>query len=172
MVRISDLHPDPVLYRSLEADFPGLIVAALSPQDLSTPISPDPQTLLVISGSFHHIPFPAREKILKLLIQHHVAIFEPLRPNGASFLVSMAGFFPAIAAPVIYMMERRAGHWRRLFWCWMLPVVPLIIIWEGWVSCWRCWNEKDWRRAFVAAAGKDDARLKIELLPLSQRISW
>ena len=143
-LRVSDLYPDKALYQALEKMYPGMVRAELGPTNFSHPMDFPPGSLLVLSAAFHHLPPSQRAEVLKNLSGHRVAVFEPLRCRPSSFFLCLFGFLPAIGTPVLFW-NRRPGNFRRVFWCWLFPLATMIIVWDGLVSCMRCWTEKEWK---------------------------
>jgi hypothetical protein len=169
-LRVSDLYPNRALYQSLEKMYPGLIRAELSPVDFSLPMDFSSGSLLVLSAAFHHLPPDARVDALKVLSVYRVAVFEPLRRSPASFCLSLFGFLPALGTPISFW-NRRPGNFRRVFWCWLVPLATFIIVWDGLVSCLRCWTEQEWKDHLQGVIGKDRTIFtKSDLF--SQMIVW
>lgn len=169
-LRISDLYPNLALYQTLEQKFPGVVEADRRSVDFSRPIDFAPGSLLVLSAAFHHIPPAARMNVLKNLSAYRVAIFEPLRCNLASVCLSLLGFLPVLATPWRFW-NQRPGNWRRMLWCWLLPLAPLIIVWDGLVSCLRCWTEVEWKENLASVVTEDrPVFVKSELF--NQMIVW
>jgi hypothetical protein len=112
----------------------------------------------------------ARAGVLKILSAHRVAVFEPLRRNPASFFLCLFGFVPAIRAPLLFW-NRRPGNFRRLFWCWLFPLATMIIVWDGVVSCLRCWTEKEWRDHLASVVPRDHAVL-VKSDAFNQMVAW
>ena len=171
-VEVSDLYPDVPLYRSLEEQFPGVIRGRTQPLDFSQPIEFPPGTLLALSGSFHHLPPEKRQAVLECLAKQRVAIFEPLQRNPISMFTSFGGLLPGLMAPLYYLRKRKGGHARRMFWCWLAPAAPLIIIWDGLVSCLRCWTESEWRQALERTSQGRPKRLGFFTQALSFGVFW
>jgi hypothetical protein len=169
-LRVSDLYPNSALYQALEEEYPDLIQTERQSVDFSRPMNFPTGSLLVLSGTFHHVPPAARLRVLKALSAYRVAIFEPLRCNPASFSLSLLGFFPGLATPLRFW-NQRPGNWRRVLWCWLVPLAPVMIVWDGLVSCLRYWTEKEWREhlALVIAA---DRRVLTKSKLFDQLIAW
>jgi hypothetical protein len=169
-LRVSDLYPDRALYRALEAEYPDLIQIDLRSVDFSRPMDFPSGSLLVLSGTFHHLPPAARLRALEALSAYRVAIFEPLGRNPASLLLSLLGFFPGIATPLRFWRQR-PGNWRRVLWCWVLPLAPVMIVWDGWVSCLRYWTEREWRE-HLALVITTDRQVFTKSKLFNQLIVW
>jgi len=169
-LRVSDLYPNKELYQELEKMYPGLVRAELSPTNFSRPLDFPPGSLLVLSAAFHHLPHAKRRDVLKILSGYRVAVFEPLRRNPASFFLCLFGFVPAIRTPLLFW-NRRPGDFRRVLWCWLAPLATMIIVWDGMVSCLRCWTEKEWKDHLAAVIDEDHpVSMKSELF--NQMIAW
>lgn len=167
---VSDLYPDASLYKSLEQMYPGIVRAELSPTNFSQPLDFPAGSLLVLSAAFHHLPPAARIDVMKNLSAYRVAVFEPLRRNPASFLLCLFGFVPAIRTPLLFW-NQRPGNLRRLFWCWLFPLATMIIVWDGLVSCLRCWTEKEWKD-HLAGIVREDHPVQVKSELFNQMIAW
>jgi hypothetical protein len=67
--------------------------------------------------------------------------------------------------------NQRPGNFRRILWCWLVPLATFIICWDGLVSCLRCWTDKEWKDQLAAVIGKDRLVFtKSEMF--SQMIVW
>jgi hypothetical protein len=169
-LRVSDLYPNKKLYRELEEKYAGVVRAELSPINFSRPLDFPPGSLLVLSAAFHHLPPAKRLEVLRILSAYRVAVFEPLRRNPASIVLCLFGFVPAIRTPLLFW-NRRPGNWRRIFWCWLFPLATMIIVWDGLVSCLRCWTEKEWKDHLKDVIDEDHpVSMKSELF--NQMIAW
>jgi hypothetical protein len=148
-----DINPDPPAYDQLAKRCPGKVVPRYDPVDFSQPQQWEPHTLLYLSGAFHHIPPQHRAGILTSLTNSagRVMVFEPLRRTAGSMLFVLASIVPALVLPA--WLVARPGRLRRLFWCWLVPVAPLMFWWEGIVSCLRMWTDQEWRQALGPSPG-------------------
>jgi hypothetical protein len=167
---VSDLYPDKELYESLEKMYPGVVRAELRPTDFSRPMNFPEGSLLVLSAAFHHLRPSDRVEVLKILSGYRVAVFEPLRRNPASLLLCVFGFVPAIRTPLLFW-NRRPGNWRRIFWCWLCPLATMIIVWDGLVSCLRCWTEEEWKD-HLAGVVKKGHPVFVKSKGFNQMVVW
>jgi hypothetical protein len=142
-----DLHPDVEAYESLREAYPGVVSPIFTPVDFSRAHAWDNDTLLVLSGTFHHVPQSARPPALEALLAsaRRIVICEPLQNRPSSFAYVLLSIVPAALLPLLLL--GRSGRLRRVLWCWLLPVAPLMFWWDGWVSCSRQWDAEDWRAA-------------------------
>ncbi len=92
----------------------------------------------------------AAPTVLRTLTQTNsqMAIYEPLRRTWLSILMTLLSFFPAIMLPITFF--RRPGKLRRILWCWLIPIVPWMFMWDGVVSCLRQWHAEEWQAAFAS----------------------
>jgi hypothetical protein len=106
------------------------------------------------------------------LAAHRVIIIEVIRFHWLGFVLCCGGFLPALWAAFYYGWNRFSGHARRILWCWLLPAAPLMIVWDGFVSCLRCWTAAEWRAALQAAGMLDIKRVEIETRLFDQMVRW
>jgi hypothetical protein len=142
---VSDGRPDELAYQELASAYPKNVKPLLEPVDFSQPRDWPPATLLVLSGTFHHLSDVARTSVLRDLASSpsSVMIVEPLRKSTLSMAFVFLSIVPAILLPISYM--HRPGRMRRFLWCWLMPVAPLMFWWDGLVSCLRMWTASEWR---------------------------
>lgn len=165
-----DLNANEAAFRELAARFPGQVEPLYESVDMTEPPRIPGKTLYVISGSWHHLRFPQRAATFQSLTRsaEGIAVFEALQFAPASMLLTLTGVFPALLLPLARL--HRPGRFRRIFWCWIVPAVPLFSLWDGIVSCLRQWTAREWQNGL---AGVVDAQsLKIEALPHRMMVVW
>jgi hypothetical protein len=150
-----DLVPDVDLYEALERNNPNVVRPVYTPVDYSKEHDFGSNTLAVLVGTFHHIPPAARQKTLRALAKSasHIMVFEPLRNTPLSISLVFLSVAPALLLPLSNLGSE--GTWRRILWCWLVPVVPFVFVWDGVVSCLRQWSPARWKQALREAAGDD-----------------
>jgi hypothetical protein len=93
--------------------------------------------------SFHHFPPPEARAILQNAVDagESIAIFEvprrALSTIGLTFAFVLMLF---VCAPWI-----RPFRWSRLFWTYLIPIVPLVLLFDGVVSCLRTYRPQELR---------------------------
>ncbi len=144
-----DLVPNQAAYRKLADAYPDRIFPIYTPVDLTQPQVVLNDSVLVLAGVMHHIPFELRPSVIQTLTQTNsqVAIFEPLLRTWLSMFLAALSFFPALLLPVTFFA--RPGKIRRFLWCWIIPIVPYMFAWDGVVSCLRQWRVQEWQQAFA-----------------------
>jgi len=150
---VCDLNPDTEAFNDLAKKHAGRVTPIMEPVDFSQPRSWPPQTLVFLSGTFHHIPISIRPQVIRMLADSadRVMVFEPLRKTLTSVLFVFLSLVPAIVLPVWFL--RRPGRLRRFLWCWLAPIAPLFFWWDGVVSCLRMWNNDEWHAAIDQLPG-------------------
>jgi hypothetical protein len=148
----SDLYPVTEVWKQLEREFPN-IRPIYEPVDFFSGQAWPPGTLLILAAALHHIPKPQRSQLLLHLLTtaSAVLIHEPVRRTWLSMLLTSFCWFPALLTPA--MRIRRPGSLRRILLCWLIPIVPLMFVWDGLVSCVRQWTDAEWER-FASEASR------------------
>jgi hypothetical protein len=141
--KITDLNPDVVNFRNLEQT-DKRVTAEYEPIDFSKKLKGYENSLLLLSGTFHHIPEKERRVALTnlKLISPHVMIFEPLRSTTSSFLFVFAALLGGFIAPLFHLNSKK--FFRTFLWCWLIPIAPFMFLWDGWVSVVRIWSKQKW----------------------------
>jgi hypothetical protein len=143
----SDLYPVPSVWRRLQKDHPQQIRPEYASVDFTVPHDWGNNVAIVLSATLHHIPAPQRLQTLRALARSAdlVLIFEPVQKNPVSMFLVLFAIIPALLTPLFRLL--RPGRLRRILWCWLIPVAPLMFVWDGLVSCLRQWNRAEWQTA-------------------------
>lgn len=144
---VCDLIPDRAAFQSLEERYPGRVAAEYEPVDFGRHHEWGADSLLVLCAAFHHIPLEQRTSVLKALCESGggVMIFAPIRKTLWCMFTSSFVLVPSVLLPIGFW--NRPGRWRRVLWCWLLPLAPLMMVWDGIGGCLRHWDRGDWSRA-------------------------
>jgi hypothetical protein len=168
---ICDVNPDHTEYARLVKCFPGNVHVIDESVDFTVPRRWPDGTLLVLSATLHHIPSDDRMRVIASLTEsaETVMVFEPLRKTLLSLIFVFLSIVPAIVLPLWYI--RRTGTFSRAFWCWLVPVAPVMFWWDGIVSCLRQWSNAEWRHAF---SDHDFGRSlqQLESSVFCQKVTW
>lgn len=144
---LTDLHPHiPNWARAASlspqihhAPFP--VDASRSPRDLLARASPSlpashssKKTFRTFHLAFHHFPDPLAASILRdtLSSSDGLAIVELQDRSLRSFLAVLL-----LGLGVMFFAPYYAWRWRSpgtLFWCWVIPILPFVLVWDGWMS--------------------------------------
>lgn len=88
--------------------------------------------------AFHHFPPAAARAILHDAVRNRqgIGIFETTQRSVRSVLATaLSPLLVLLATPWI-----RPFRWSRLFWTYVVPVVPLVVLFDGIVSCLRTYS--------------------------------
>ena len=160
---LTDLYPNTAAWAKIAASVPGVLCEA---ESVSATDVPERLTgFHTLFTAFHHFrPADARE-ILAAAVRDRqgIAIFEGT--SRAPVALAMMLVVPAIVwlmTPVI-----RPFGWSRLFWTYVVPIIPVAVLFDGIVSTLRTYTpdelaamarevaseEYDWEAGFEYAAG-------------------
>ena len=101
--------------------------------------------------SFHHFPPEQAHAILQNAVdaRQGIGIFEITRrsPSGIALMFPWA-FMPFVFTPLI-----RPFRWSRLFWTYLVPIIPLVLLFDGVVSCLRTYRTQELREMVKKLTG-------------------
>jgi hypothetical protein len=91
--------------------------------------------------SFHHFPPEAARAILQDAMDHQqgVGIFEVPKRDPLTILLVI--FMPIMAFVLVPLI--RPFRWSRLLWTYLIPVVPLVLWFDGIMSCMRAYSPSE-----------------------------
>lgn len=113
--------------------------------------------------SFHHFAPEEARKILADAVKKNqgIGIFEYTERNWWLWTV------PVLMIPLLVWVSTpfiRPLSWRRLVWTYLLPVVPAVAMWDGFVSCLRTYSVEE-LRGLVEGVGDATYRWEIGRVP-------
>jgi hypothetical protein len=94
-----------------------------------------------IFSSFHHFGPEAARRILGDAVEcrRGVGIFEMARCSPRTiFTIFLIPFISVALAPTV-----KPFRWSRLFWTWLVPLVPFVLLYDGIVSCLRAYSHEE-----------------------------
>jgi len=136
-VILSDLYPNLMAYRALQTQFGAERIGFISnPVAISN--IPRDQRILTIFSAFHHLkPSDARD-LLADVVAHRdgLCIVEFTRRTYLDLISMIPAFFMNMLAPLT------AKHFlpQKLLWGTLIPVVPLLVTFDGMVSVLRSYS--------------------------------
>ena len=136
-VRLSDLYPNHSAYARLEQLSGGRITG--EPGSIDATAVPERLTgFRTLFTALHHFQPDAARAILADAVRQRrgIAVFEITRR-------SLPGLIGMLFLPVLALLLTpfiRPFRWDRLFWTYLVPVVPLVVWFEGTVSCLRTYT--------------------------------
>lgn len=166
-----DITPNERVYERLAAKYGERVQPIYSSVDITQTHQELDSAVLVMAGMMHHIPFEIRPAVLRALSESssNMAMFEPLKRSLFSMFLATLAVFPALLLPITFF--RRPGRLRRFLWCWILPIVPPMFVWDGVTSCLRQWTATEWRTQLDLLAGSAK-HVEIHSGFNSLRVTW
>jgi hypothetical protein len=101
--------------------------------------------------SFHHFPPEEARAILQNAVDagQSIGIFEITR-RAASTIALM---FPWALLPFAFTPLIRPFRWSRLFYTYVIPIIPLVLLFDGVVSCLRTYRPQELREILKKLSG-------------------
>ncbi len=141
-ITLTDLFPNRQALLAARARAPAQIDFVEHPVD-ATNVSDQLQGVRTLFTTFHHFDPPTAQAILQDAVSagQGIAIFEQTRRSRAAQL--FMGILAPIALLAVPLM--RPFRWSRLFWTYLVPAIPAVLVFDGVVSCWRTYTEPELR---------------------------
>lgn len=139
-VTLSDRYPDPGAIELAKARaIPGLHYESQPMDALDVP--PERAGLRTLFNAFHHLRPAQAQEVLASAVrgQRPIAVLEALQRKPL-LLVGML-FSPLIALLIVPFLRPFRLVWIPLTY--LIPAIPLFVMWDGVVSCLRIYNEEE-----------------------------
>jgi hypothetical protein len=143
-VLLADKYPNlPAFKRA--ADVSGDSVSFASDPVDATSVPEGITGFRTLFGSFHHFrPDVAREILRDAALKRQgIGVFEYTERNFWVWAlpIMFTPLFCWLAVPFV-----RPLSWRHLLWTYLIPVVPLLVAWDGFISCLRTYSPEELRK--------------------------
>jgi hypothetical protein len=141
-VLLTDLYPSPSRLEHARAVLPGWVELEARPV-AAQDVPADLEGFRLVCNGFHHLkPEEARACLLDAVHKRRgVALVELAQRSALSVLQVAIGTATQLAVtPFI-----KPFRWSRLFFTYLLPIVPLCTLWDGIVSCLRVYDPDELR---------------------------
>lgn len=141
-VRLSDLYPNlPALQRQADQSG-GRVSVEPNPVD-ATAVPAHITGFRTIFNAFHHFPPELARRVLKNAVEARqpIAVFEVVSREPLML-------FAMFTAPIMVMLTLplwRPFRWQWILWTWIVPIMPLFVLWDGIVSWLRIYSEDELR---------------------------
>lgn len=108
----------------------------------------------MFSLAFHHFDKPLALRIIKNILStsHAFCIFE-LQARTLESLILVTMTWPLLWALSWYHFW---GSWDLLFWIYIVPIVPFVVVFDGWVSSLRTRWGHEVRDLILEAGGEGE----------------
>ncbi len=140
---LTDKFPNRVASETIKAASGNRVDFCLTPVD-ATDVPAELVGFRTMFSSFHHFPPVDARAILRNAVhaKQGIAIFEiTKRTASAAVMMFLWSLTPFLFAPTM-----RPFRWSRLFYTYLLPLVPLVLLFDGLVSCLRTYRVEELRR--------------------------
>ncbi len=151
-VHLTDRYPNPRAFDRAERESKGAIRFEREPVDaLDVPKQLD--GFRTLFSSFHHFrPEQARALLADAVRRRSgIAVFEATERSLVSFVSIL--FAPLLALLVTPFI--RPFRWSRLLFTYPIPLIPLLILFDGVVSCLRSYSPRELRALTGGLEGRD-----------------
>ncbi|HEV8130827.1 MAG TPA: class I SAM-dependent methyltransferase [Acidobacteriota bacterium] len=128
--------------------------------------------------SFHHFRPKDAKKILRNAVQNRqgIGVFEVARRHPLALLGLL------LLTPSIFLITPfiRPFRWSRLLWTYLIPVVPIITLFDGVVSCLRAYTPAELRQfteelagsRYMWEIGEESSYSGLPLVPITYLIGY
>ena len=151
-IELSDLYPNVPAWRALSSRSGGRLRYRRDAID-ATDVPSSAQGVRTMFNAFHHFPPPVARAILADAVRKRraIAIFEGINHRGAG-LAAMPLQLPAI---LLFTPLVRPFKWSRLLLTYAVPLIPLLVLFDGTMSMLRLYLEEDLRELVTTVPGAD-----------------
>ncbi|MBE0437295.1 MAG: class I SAM-dependent methyltransferase [Methylomicrobium sp.] len=146
-VLLTDLYPNLPAFQAAHDSKPEVIRFREKPVD-ATQVPEKLKGFRTLFSSFHHLNPEQAQAVLQNAVDAKtgIAIFESTQRHPLLLLYMLI-------TPLLVWLNTpfmRPFHWSRLFWTYVIPVIPLIVMFDGIVSCLRTYTPEE-LQSMVAA---------------------
>lgn len=136
-VLLTDAYPNVAAFATLEQVTQGRVRGDATPRRADA-IPPEWGGLRTMFSAFHHLRPADAIALLRSTTEagHPIAIFEATRRSVPAMLLTLITPLLVLAmTPAI-----RPIRWSRLLFTYLIPLIPLTVLFDGLVSCWRTYT--------------------------------
>ena len=133
-ITLTDLHPNVTAYAFARERTDGIVTGREEAVD-ATRVPTELEGIRTLFGSFHHFRPEMARAILQDAVAHRrgVGIFDGSREWRMLLVMPFVLLAVPLSVPFI-----RPFRWTRLFWTYLIPLLPLVAVFDAIVSCLRC----------------------------------
>jgi hypothetical protein len=151
-VMLTDLHPNLDAVARAARQSRGAIRGHAEPVD-ATDVPVDLRGVRTMFTALHHLPPDAVHQVMRAAsVAHEPFVAFELTTR------SLLGVLTMVASLLLVLLSApfvRPFRWERLVLTWLIPVLPVCIVWDGIVSACRSYTVPE-LRVFAAAVASDD----------------
>jgi hypothetical protein len=151
-IRLSDKFPNLRAFRSVSTASRNHITFCRDPVD-ALKVPRELTGFRTIFSSYHHFPPDEARAVLQDAVDagESIGIFEVTRraPSAIGLM------FPWALLAFVYTPWIRPFRWSRLFWTYVVPIVPFVVLFDGVVSCLRTYRPQELREIVGKLRGSE-----------------
>lgn len=158
-ITLTDFYPNIKAFERLTAEVPNTFSYEKSSVDASQPPKHLQSTIQTIFGAFHHFRPKKARQILQNAVDTNttIAIFEPVGRNfGSWFSMFITPLNVLLLTPFI-----RPFRWSVLPFIYLIPLIPLFMLWDGIASILRTYSESELRKLVSSLENADSYEWEI-----------
>ena len=140
--RLSDLFPNVTAYQQLAKESGGTLQGVDASVD-ATNVPAELNGVRLIANGFHHFPPAQAKQVLADAVtkRQGIAVIEMVNRSAFAFVGVLIGTVMVfLAAPFL-----KPFRVSRLVFTYLVPLVPLFLLWDGFVSCLRVYSPAELR---------------------------
>lgn len=140
--RLSDLFPNLPAYQQRERESDGVLTGVETPVD-ATNVPTELTGFRLIANGFHHLSPMQAQQVLRDAVakRQGIAIIEMVNRSVFAFIGVVVGTLMVfLAAPFL-----KPFRLSRLVFTYLIPLIPLFLLWDGFISCLRVYSPDEMR---------------------------
>lgn len=165
-VCLTDKYPNREAFERAKAASQSRVAFCPSPVD-ATRVPPELRGFRTMFSSFHHFGPQEARSVLRAAVESRqgVAIFEAAKRCPRT--MALIFWVPVLALALT--LRIRPFRWSRLFWTYLLPVIPFVLWFDGLISCLRAYSQEELKELVreIPGATWEMGEAKAGLLPVT-----
>ncbi len=158
-ITLTDYYPNIKAFEKLQSECPNTFSYEKTAVDASKTPEHLQGKFQTIFGAFHHFRSDKAKQILQNAVdtKSTIAIFEPVGRNFGSW-------FSMLFVPInvlIFTLFIRPVRWNVLPFIYLIPLIPLYILWDGIASILRTYSQKELNEMVASLNNSDDYEWEI-----------
>lgn len=160
---LTDLYPNLDAFERVERESHGRVQAIRTPTD-ATQVGAELQGLRTISNALHHFRPEAARRILQAAVdaRQPIAVFEMVGRAPIQILGVLLVFLPVM----LTLPFLRPFRWSWVPLTYLIPIIPLFVTWDGFVSCLRVYSEEELLALIEGIEGHEEYDWEIGEVPV------
>ena len=156
-VCLTDKYPNIAAFQKVQQESGGAITYSAEPVDAAR-IPAQIAGFRTIFSSFHHFPPKEAAGVLQNAVNDRqgIGVFEAAARHPLNILLT----FLAPVAALLITPFIRPFRWSRLFWTYLIPVIPFVLLVDGILSCLRAYSTTELSQ-LVSSLGAESYKWQI-----------